>query len=347
MTDLTDYGFIPSMRPESADGLAARVTSVQKERYELVCEYGAVYGRLKSGIYYNEGFEEFPTAGDFVLMDYNECGDSRIVKTLARKSFFSRRNPTPGRGEQAVAANFDYVFVMASLNRDFNRRRLERYLALAWQSRATPVIVLTKSDLAENPAQQTQAVRNMAAGVSVHAVSIMNGNGISALAQYLTPCRTVVFLGSAGVGKSSLVNTLAQKDVMDVKGIREDDGRGRHTTTRRQLIMLKTGAMIIDTPGMRELGMWEASAGLNETFSDVERWLGKCRFTDCRHESEPGCAVKQAMENGELTPERWNSYRKLRREVEISTDMASVMQEKRERNKAISKMSRQMKKRNS
>jgi len=159
--NLIDYGFVPTMMPEDVSGIPARITAVHKERYELVCEYGYTFERLKTSIYYAGGFEDFPTAGDFVLIDYNPDGDSRIVKTLKRKSFFSRRNPTPGKGEQAVAANFDYVFVMQSLNHDFNLRRMERYVTLAWQSGAVPVIVLTKADLVEDCSEQVLASQRL------------------------------------------------------------------------------------------------------------------------------------------------------------------------------------------
>ena len=206
---------------------------------------------LKTKEYY-EGDQLFPTTGDYVLIDYNPSGDSRIVETLPRKTFFSRRNPTPGRGEQAVAANFDYVFIMQSLNMDFNPKRLERYLTLGWQSGATPVILLTKADLVEDYWEYLTQVERVASGVNTHVVSAHTGYGLERLNAYLQPGKTVVFLGSSGVGKSSLVNALAEEEIMTVNGIREDDSKGRHTTTHRQLIRLKSGVIIIDTPGMRE-----------------------------------------------------------------------------------------------
>ena len=317
--DLQNYGFIPETDSGDEMGIPARITAVHKERYELVCEYGAGYARLKTKVYYN-GTEDFPTAGDFVRIDYIPNGDSRIIRTLPRRTFFSRRDPTPGRGEQAVAANFDYVFILQSLNHNFNGKRLERYLTLAWQSGAVPVIVLTKADLTEDASPYLQTAESIAPGVDICAISARNGFGMDRLSRYVQPEKTIVFLGSSGVGKSSLVNALAGEELMSVSEIREEDSRGRHTTTHRQLIMLPNGAMVIDTPGMRELGMWDVSVGLHDAFEDVEEYLGQCRFSDCKHKSEPGCAVRAAIESGDLSPERWESYCKLKSEARFSDE---------------------------
>lgn len=334
--NLKDYGFMPDMMTENERGIPARIVAVHKERYALVCEYGETYARLKTKEYYG-GYEEFPTVGDFVMMDFVPSGDSRIFATLPRKTFFSRRDPTPGRGEQAVAANFDYVFIMQSLNQDFNERRLERYLTLAWQSRAVPVIVLTKADLTEEYEPYIRIAERIASDVCVHVVSSRNGFGLEELRAYLKPGNTIALLGSSGIGKSSLVNALAEEELMRVNGIREDDSKGRHTTTHRQLIMLKSGAMIIDTPGMRELGMWDVSEGLGEAFADVEKYIGRCKFSDCRHLSEPGCAIKEAIAAGELSKARWDSYCKLKREAKYSDDKDARMREKQKRNKGFVK----------
>ena len=334
--NLKDYGFMPDMMTENERGSPARIVAVHKERYALVCEYGETYARLKTKEYYG-GYEEFPTVGDFVMMDFVPSGDSRIFATLPRKTFFSRRDPTPGRGEQAVAANFDYVFIMQSLNQDFNERRLERYLTLAWQSGAVPVIVLTKADLTEEYEPYIRIAERIAPDVCVHVVSSRNGFGLEELRAYLKPGNTIALLGSSGIGKSSLVNALAEEELMRVNGIREDDSKGRHTTTHRQLIMLKSGAMIIDTPGMRELGMWDVSEGLGEAFADVEQYIGRCKFSDCRHLSEPGCAIKEAIAAGELSKARWDSYCKLKREAKYSDDKDARMREKQKRNKGFVK----------
>lgn len=341
--DLKKYGFVPNMMPENNQGTPARITAVHKERYELVCPYGETYGRLKAKEYFL-GFEEFPTTGDFVLINYNPSGDSQIIRTLPRRTFFSRRDPTPGRGEQAVASNFDYVFIMQSLNQDFNVKRLERYLTLAWQSGAAPVVILTKADLVEEYSPYIRMVESLGTGVPVYSVSSKTGAGLDALNSYMAKGKTVVFLGSSGVGKSSLVNALAGEDIMAVNEIREDDSKGRHTTTHRQLILLNNGAMIIDTPGMRELGMWDVSSGLGEAFSDVEQYLGKCKFSDCKHQTEPGCAIQEAIAKGELSPHRWESYLRLQSEAKYSDDKAAFLRTKQQRNKDIAKRNRQRKK---
>lgn len=345
-----DYGFTPQHDSLYTDGTYARVTAVHKQHYSLITEQGECLARLKAGIYFNNCTEEFPTTGDFVQIQYNPDGESLIIRTLPRKSKFARNDLSGHTAdfaktikEQTVAANFDYVFIMQSLNHDFNPRRIERYLALSWQTGAIPVIILTKADLVTDTSQYVAKVNQIAIGVEVHVVSAKTGYGIDGLSDYLIKGNTIVFLGSSGVGKSSLVNKLAGKELMKVSDIREDDSKGKHTTTHRQLVLLNSGVMIIDTPGMRELGMWEASAGIREGFSDVEHYFGNCKFHDCRHVSEPGCAVKIAIQNGELPQERWDSYLALRREAAFVEDKAAYMRNKEAQMVAFKVLERQQK----
>lgn len=332
--NINDYGMVPNT--ENLPGIPARITAQHKERYEIVCQHGMTHARLKTKEYYVES-QDFPTTGDFVMIHYIENGDSQIIATLPRRTLFARREPGPIPRDQAVAANFDYVFIMQSLNMDFNPKRLERYLTLAWQSGATPVILLTKADLVEDYWEYLTQVERVAPGVNTHVVSAHTGYGLNRLNSYLQPGKTVVFLGSSGIGKSSLVNALAGAEIMAVNGIREDDSKGRHTTTHRQLIRLNSGVLIIDTPGMRELGMWDVSEGLGDAFADVAEYLGKCRFSDCRHENEPGCAIKAAIAAGELDVNRWESYQKLKEEA---VDKAEMLRRKNEWHKSLSKFTR-------
>lgn len=342
--NIKDYGFIPNTETEMSGLIPARITACRKNKWEFVCDIGEGLAHLKSGEYFTGG-EIYPTTGDFVLIDYRTDGESVIYKTLPRKTCFKRLDPSSaGRGAQAVAANFDYVFIMQSLNQNFNTSRLERYLTLAFESGAIPVVILTKADVAENLQDKISKAEQVCIGTDVFAVSLKTGYGLQQLEKYLQKGKTIVFLGSSGVGKSSLVNALAGENIMNVSEIRECDGRGRHTTTHRQLIMLSNGVMIIDTPGMRELGLWDATEGLEQSFSDIEQYFGKCKFSDCRHESEPDCAVKRAIENGELSKERWNNYLQLKKESSFSEGKDGYLMQKWQRNKQIAKNVRNLKK---
>ena len=342
--NIEQYGFRRTDLPQDARGIPARITAVRRGCFEIVCDRGAGLARLAADARREDG-ETGPTVGDFVLLDWREDGESRILEMLPRRTRFSRRDPSSsGHGEQAVAANFDYVFILQPLGSGFRPRGLERYLSLAWQSGAVPAVLLTKADAVEDFTDQLRAAEKLAAGTGVFAVSARTGYGLDPLAGYLKPGRTVVFLGPSGAGKSTLVNALAGGEVMRTSGIREKDGRGRHTTTHRQLLLLENGVLAIDTPGMRELGMWEAEEGISRGFPDVEEHLGHCRFSDCRHQGEPGCAVAEAIRRGELSPERWESYRKLREESRLSGSKADFLREKQRRQKELSKTLRQWKK---
>lgn len=348
MIDLALYGFDDHKYPGSIPGtIPARIIAAHRERYDILCENGEASAQLKASVYYIDYADEpYPTVGDFVLIRYNPLGESQIMKTLPRTSYFARKDPDVGRGEQIIAANFDYVFIFSSLNEDFNIKRLERYLAVAHQSGAEPVIILTKADLIENHSTMLQQTEQVAIGTKILVVSVKNGYGMQEAKAYLQPGKTIVCLGSSGVGKSSLINQLAGEEIMKVNTIRDDDDKGRHTTTHRQLILLKSGTMIIDTPGMRELGLWSADSGLDEAFADVEAFLGQCKFNDCTHQNEPGCAVRAALRRGDLSRERWQRYLQLKEEVTYSENKQKFMQQRKEWSKSIAKKNRQMKKAN-
>jgi len=325
----------------------ARIIAVHKERYELHSqEHGQFYAQLKSAVYYQTGAPSFPTAGDMVTYQYNPWGDSLITDTLPRKSFFQRFDAFSSGRPQAIAANFDTVFILTSANHDFNPKRLHRYLSAARSSGADYAIIITKADLTDR-IEGFIAKAKDAAGEScpIFALSAARKMGLERVTSYLSPGSVTVFLGSSGVGKSTLVNALAGKEIMDVNGIREDDSKGRHTTTRRQMIRLDQGAWILDTPGMREFGLTDAEEGVATTFDDVENLMSKCRFSNCSHSHEPGCAVKAAIEAGELAQERWEEYKVLAKEARRKAPKTENEAKLREaRLKAISKFSRELNK---
>lgn len=259
---------------------------------------------------------DLPAVGDWVALKLDSGGPRAVVQAVVpRRSAFIRRAAGDQTAEQVVAANVDSVFLVSGLDHDLNPRRIERYVLLAWESGARPVVILNKSDLREDVDACRRAVEPIAPGVDVHAISTREPETLSVLQPYLAPGRTVALLGSSGVGKSTLLNRLLGADVQETRAVRERDQRGRHTTSERHLFVLPGGALVIDTPGMRELQLWEAGGGLQATFDDVEALAAACRFRDCTHEAEPGCAVRAAAADGRMPSERLESFHKLRGEL--------------------------------
>ena len=292
-----------------------RVAVEHRGAYTVFTAAGSVDAALTGKMRFEaEDRGELPAVGDWVMLERTAGGGRAVVRAvLPRRSRFSRKVAGETTEEQVLTANIDTVFLVTALNQDKNLRRIERYLALAWESGAVPAIVLTKADLCENVWEAIAEVSEVAPGVPVHAVSIVTDEGFEELTGYFKANRTVSLLGSSGVGKSTIVNRLSGAE-MKVQEIRED-GKGRHTTSHREMILLPDGGIIVDTPGMRELQMWEANEGLDVAFNDVTAFAAECRFNDCSHDSEPGCAVKAAIERGELDEERLESFRKLEREL--------------------------------
>lgn len=281
----------------------------------------------------------WPAVGDWVAMDPldgigpgNGTDHRLIQRVLTRRTAMIRRSPGDRRlPSQVLAANIDVVFVVTSVNAEFNVRRLERYLTVAWESGATPIVLLSKADLAEDPGEFLLAAATTAPGVEVITVSAITGEGMDAVRAHLGAGRTVVFTGSSGVGKSSIVNALAGAPLLDTGGIREDDARGRHTTTRRQLVRLADG-LLIDTPGLRELGVLDGD-GVATAFDDVERIASACRFNDCGHRSEPGCAIRAAIASGDLDRGRFAAWEKLQREAVRAAIATNALGRRAERKK--------------
>jgi ribosome biogenesis GTPase len=346
----TETDYFETNEAPPTDLIPARITACHRDQYTAVCQHGEITAVLKGSFFHEtEICSDFPCVGEFVLLNHNPSGHSRIVRLLPRRTMFSRANFSGHAAgyaktimEQVVAANFDYVFITTSLNRDFRVSRIIRYLTQARQSKGTPVVILTKADLTDDFSAYIKEVNTAAPGVPVHAVSAHTGFGMEMLDEYMQPGKTVVFLGMSGVGKSSLLNALSGEDLMAVcETRREDASKGSHTTTHRQLFMLPSGAMVIDTPGMRELGLIDAGEAISATFSHVEALFTGCRFSDCLHKTEPGCAVLKALSDGTLSHKEWESYQQQRRENKFVDDRAGFMREKDARGKSMAIHSRQ------
>ncbi len=326
------------------DARIFRVTEEHRGRYKLAGEHGDVWAEI-SGRLRHEAFrgDSLPGVGDWVAASQHGDGDiAIIVDILDRRTALVRQTAGKRTDAQLVAANVDLVFVVTSCNEDFNPRRIERYMALVWEAGADVAIVLNKADLVDDAQPLIDELEQVAIAVPIIAVSAVSGRGFDELASYLAPTKTIAFVGSSGVGKSTLVNWLAGRETMAVGEIREDDDRGRHTTTHRQLIPLNDDGghgrgVLIDTPGMRELQLWGDGEGLSHSFGDIEELARHCRFRDCAHTSEPGCAVNAAVIEGELSEERLAAFRKLEREqhwMENRRD-ASFKQAQRQLSKRI------------
>jgi ribosome biogenesis GTPase / thiamine phosphate phosphatase len=330
-----DDAWEAAFEPYRGEALVPGRVSVQhRGEWDVVTEDGEVRARVPGRLRHEASSRaELPVVGDWVALDPDDQGAPSIRAVLPRRTSFSRRAAhDPGSQatrEQVVAANVDVVFVAVSLAEDVSARLLERYLTLAWESGARPVILLTKADCEDDPDAVAAEVAETGGEVPVHAVSSRTGLGLSAVRAYLAPGITGALLGPSGVGKSTLVNALVGDERLATAETR-DDGSGRHTTTRRELVVVPDGGIVVDNPGMRELHLWVADEGLEEAFDDVAELASQCRFSDCRHDGEPGCAIEAALSDGRLARERWESYRNLERELEE----LEARLERRERSRA-------------
>lgn len=297
--------------------IAGRVTLQQRGSYTVVTEGGNVTARPTGRLLHEADDIGQPCVGDWVavLMD-KKAGIGTVQAILPRKSALVRRAiEDASRATQIIAANVDVAFIVTSLNADMNPRRIQRYLAAVRQSGARPVVVLTKADLVEDAADKVAQIRELDSGIEVVAVSSRTGEGLETFLSHVAPGETCVLIGSSGVGKSTLVNTLLNEDRMVTREVRETDDQGRHTTSHRELIVLPSGGMLIDTPGIREVGLLDNEEGVAEVFDDVEELMTQCKFSNCSHISEPGCAVQAAIRSGELAEDRWTHFIQLRLEM--------------------------------
>ncbi len=322
--NLEDFGWNPFFQEhfqtlKISDSVPARVVSESKGSFQVYSQRGELTAKISGKMRYHAGEEKlYPAVGDWVVVKplINEH-KGIIHAVLPRKSKFSRKVAGERTEEQIVSANVDTIFVVSGLDggRNLNLRRIERYLTLAWNSGASPVIVLNKVDLCPDVDIYIRSIEDIAPGISIHPVSAKKRIGLDALRNYLTIGSTAAFLGSSGVGKSALINALLGVGKLETGEVRDDDRMGRHTTTKRELILLPGGGIVIDTPGMREIQMWAGEEDLQGAFHDIEMLAKQCHFVDCSHNAESGCAVKAAIDRGELDPARLDSYQKLQNEL--------------------------------
>jgi ribosome biogenesis GTPase len=330
------HNFEELFAPHAAAGLApARVAVQHRGAYNVYAETGLVAAELVGRVRHSAaGAADLPAAGDWVALEVPP-GSARalIHAVLPRRTKLSRKVPWLTTDEQVLAANVDVVLVLTALTGDLNVRRLERYLTTVWESGAQPTVVLTKADLCNDIAGAVAAAAGVAFGVPLHVVSSVTGVGVDEIRAYGTGDRTLAFVGSSGVGKTTLLNRLLGEERLAVQDV-QADGRGRHTTTRRELVLLPESGLVLDTPGLRELQLWDATSGLDAAFEDVEELALSCRFSDCAHTTEPGCAVLRAVDDGRLELARLRSWRKLQRELRalaLRQDQRAQADERRRR----------------
>ncbi|MFO7814811.1 MAG: ribosome small subunit-dependent GTPase A [Halanaerobiales bacterium] len=294
-----------------------RVIAQYRDLYKINTGNSEIISTLSGKEYYKSNRTDFPVVGDWVrYQQYNKESNGVIKKVLKRGTKLSRQEAGRKEEEQIIASNIDLIFIVTSLNQEFNKRRLERYLTIAWDSGAKPIIIMNKSDLCDNTGYFKSEVENIAFNTPYIISSCVKNKGIKEIRDMISPDKTAVLVGSSGVGKSSIINMLLGKRRQVTKDIRENNGKGKHTTTNRELFLVPTGGIIIDTPGMKEIQLWVDENSLDNVFKEIEKLSVGCKFNDCTHQHEPGCAVKLAVQKGKLNEDRLNNYFKMKREIE-------------------------------
>lgn len=345
-TSLHDLGFnsffeSELLKLEANTHLPARVIAEHKGLYKIQNQNGEFLGEISGKLRYTANSREnFPAVGDWVLIQEIQ-GESKCIihSILPRKTKLSRKAPGKNTEEQILCSNLDIIFIVQPMDATFNVNRIERYLALGWESGALPIVILSKKDLCESPDLLLLEAESASIGTKVHMISSTKEEGFDAINSYLKPGITIAFIGQSGGGKSTLINKLIGKELQKTSEVREMDSKGTHTTTHRELFVLENG-LLIDTPGLKEIQLWGNESMIEETFSDIEDYAKQCKFIDCNHETEPGCSVLAAIERGEISEDRFANYLKMKREVEFleSKMDESIKIQRKQKERKLQKM---------
>lgn len=350
MIDLKHYGFDSFFKKEFENFQRSgfepgRISAENKQRYNIITEYGEIPGEITGRFLYNsDNLSSFPKTGDWAAVTYFQEENKCIIHNLLkRRSHFFRGQAGKETGVQVIAANIDFLFIVQSFNSDFSINRIERYIVMAEEGNCKPVIVINKNDLANNPENYLKEIRKRLRNIPLFSISCETGKGFNELKNFVSPGQTYALAGSSGVGKSSIINLLMNDNKLKTANIRSGDGKGKHTTTRRELLLLPGGGIVIDTPGMREFSLWESDMSASDIFSDINEIAAGCRYKDCSHIHEADCAVKIAVEQGIITKEQIENFIKLKKESEYLDSLIdkNIYLERKKKEKRLGRVIKQ------